>query len=158
MFSTDDNYNLYYDGAISGDQEIAFQALIAEHQLSPEFTELLKRQYNFRIKNSYNDHKKLLWIFYKVFNSFAITIFFAEEEHPHGCEYQSRIDYFVDERGNYEYEMKNILFRYDTYEMSGECSERIEKGSIGFDKDCKVRGRMGEMQLELFLKSLTGGD
>jgi hypothetical protein len=127
MFRTDDNYNLYYDGAISEDQETAFQTLIAEHQLSPEFTELLKRHYNFRIKNSYDDHKKLLWIFYKVFGSFAITIFSAEEEHPHGCEY------------------------------SDECNERIEKGSAGFEKDCKVRGKIGEMQLEPFVKSLTAG-
>jgi hypothetical protein len=151
MFRTDDNYNLYYDGAISGDQEAAFQTLIAEHQLSPKFTQLLRRQYNFRIKNSYDDHKKLLWIFYKVFGSFAITIFSAEEEHPHGCEY-------VDENGNYEYEMKNSLFKYDNYEMSDECNERIEKGSAGFEKDCKVRGNIGEMQLEPFVKSLTADD
>ncbi|UCF01341.1 MAG: hypothetical protein JSV14_13325 [Deltaproteobacteria bacterium] len=157
MFRTDDNYNLYYDGAISRDQETAFQTLIAEHQLSPEFTELLKRHYNFSIKNSYHDHKKLLWIFYKVFGSFAITIFSAEEEHPHGCEYQSRVDYFIDENGNYEYEMKNSLFKYDNYEMSDECKERIEKGSAGYEKDCKVRGYIEEMQLEPFVKSLAAG-
>ncbi len=50
MFKTDDNYNLYYDGTVSGDQETAFQTLIEEHQLSPEFTELLKRDYNFLIE------------------------------------------------------------------------------------------------------------
>jgi hypothetical protein len=158
MFKTDDNYNLYYDGTISGDQETAFQTLIEEHQLSAEFAELLKRDFNFRIKNSYDDHKKLLWIFYKVFGSFAITIFFAEEEHPHVCEYQAKVDYFVDENGNYEYEIKNSLFRYDNYEMSDECNERIEKGSTGFEKDCKVRGNMGEVQLEPFIRNLTASD
>jgi hypothetical protein len=155
MFRTDDNYNLYYDETISGDQETAFQKLIEEHQLSPEFTELLKRDYNFQIKNSYDDHKKLLWIFYTVFGSFAVTIFFAEEEHPPGCEYQARVDYFVDESGNYEYEMKNHLFQYGTYGISDECNERIEKGTIGFENDCKVKGSMREMQLESFLKSLA---
>ena len=158
MFRTDDNYNLYYDGTISGEQETAFQTLIAEHQLSPKFTELLKRHHNFGIKNSYDDHKKLLWIFYKVFGSFAITIFYAEEEHPPGCEYQSKVDYFVEENGNYEYEIKNNLFKYDNYGMSDECNERIEKGSTGFEKDCKVRGNMREMQLEPFVKSLTADD
>jgi hypothetical protein len=158
MFKTDDNYNLYYDGTVSGDQETELQTLIKEHQLSLEFMELLKRDYNFQVKNSYDDHKKLLWIFYKVFGPFAITIFFTEEEHPHGCEYQARVDYFVDERGNYEYEMKNYLFLYDDYGMSNECNERIEKGSTGFEKDCKVKGNMGEMQLEPFKKSLTADD
>ena len=158
MFRTDDNYNLYYDGTASRDQETAFQELIEEHQLSGEFTELLKRDFNFKINNSYDDHKKFLWIFYKVFGSFAITIFFAEEEHPHGCEYQARVDYFVDESENYEYEMKNHLFRYDSYGMSDECKERIEKGSTGFEKDCKVRGNMGQMQLEPFIRSLTADD
>jgi hypothetical protein len=54
--------------------------------------------------------------------------------------------------------MKNSLFKYDNYAMLDECKERIEKGSIGFEKDCKVRGNMREMQLEHFLKSLTAGD
>lgn len=158
MYRTDDNYNLYYDGTISGDQETAFQTLIAEHQLSLKFTELLKRHHDFRIKNSYDGHKKLLWILHKVFGSFAITIFSAEEEHPLGCEYQSKVDYFVDENGNYEYEMKNSLFKYDNYEMSDECNERIAEGAAGFEKDCKLRGNMGEMQLEPFAKSLTADD
>lgn len=158
MFRTDDNYNLYYDGTVSGGQETEFRKLIEEHQLSPEFMELPKRDYNFRINNSYNDHKRLLWIFYKVFGSFAITIFFAEEEHPPGCEYQVRVDYFVDERGNYEYERKNHLFQYDDSGMSKECKERIEKGLTGFEKNCDVRGNMGQMQLEPFIRSLAAND
>lgn len=158
MFRTDDNYNLYYDGTVSGDQETEFRKLVGEYQLPPEFTALLKRDYNFQINNSYDDHKKLLWIFHKVFGSFAITIFFAEEEHPPGCEYQARVDFFVDERGNYEYERKNHLFRYDNYGMSDECNDRVEKGSTGFEKDCKIRGILGKMQLEPFIRSLSAND
>jgi hypothetical protein len=68
------------------------------------------------------------------------------------------VDYFVDESGNYEYEMKNHLFKYDSYGMSDECKERVTKGYTGFEKDCKVRGNMGEMQLEPFIRSLAADD
>lgn len=155
MFRTDDNYNLYYDGAISGDQETAFQTLIAENQLSPEVTELLQRHYNFRIKNAYEDHRKLLWVLYKTLGPFAVTILFAEEEHPHGCEYQARVDFYVDASGSFDYELKNNLFLYETKNLSDECEERLAQKSIGFEADRRIKGNLMGMDLETFLERTT---
>lgn len=155
MFRTDDNYNLYYDGAISGDQETAFQTLIAENQLSSEVTELLQRHYNFRIKNAYEDHRKLLWVLYKTLGPFAVTILFAEEEHPHGCEYQARVDFYVDASGSFDYELKNNLFLYETKNLSDECEERLAQKSIGFEADRRIKGNLMGMDLETFLGRTT---
>ena len=78
MFRTDDNYNLYYDGVVSKEQEKNFKALLVQHQIATEFATLLKRDYNFRISNSYGEHKKLIWVLYKTLGLFAISALFAE--------------------------------------------------------------------------------
>ena len=155
MFRTDDNYNLYYDGMISEDQEANFKTLIEQHQLSAEFAALLKRHYNFSIPNTYGEHKKLLWILFKTLGPFAITILSAEEVHPPGCEYQVRVDFYIEANGNFDYELKNSLFLYDDYGSSDECKERIERKAIGFDKDCRVKANMGQMDLNDFIEKIT---
>ena len=40
MFRTGDNYNLYYDGLISEEQETNPKSLIMQHQISPDFAVL----------------------------------------------------------------------------------------------------------------------
>jgi hypothetical protein len=158
MFKTDDNYNLYFDGALSQDHKKNLEKLIHEYQLDPKFINLLKRQYNFRIYNSYNLHKILLWVLYEALGPYAITIFFAEIEHPAGCEYQSRVDFYLDLNGNFDYELKNSLFLYAEHDSSDECKERIDQKLIGFDKDCRVRGNISASDLETFVKSLSAED
>jgi hypothetical protein len=155
MFKTDDNYNLYYDGLISEEQETNFKSLIMQNQISTEFGALLKTDYNFNISNTYGEHKKLIWILYKTLKVFALTALFAEEAHPTGCEYEARVDFYVEGRGNFEYELKNNLFLYEDYNSSDECIERIALKSIGFDKNCKIRGNMGEMNVNDFVKDIT---
>ena len=155
MFRTDDNYNLYYDDVISQEQERDFKSLIGQHQIAIEFAVLLKRDYNFKIYNSYGEHKKLIWILYRTLGPFAITALFAEEAHPPGCEYEVRVDFYVEANGNFEYELKNNLFLYEDYGSSEECKERIARKSIGFDKNCRIRGNMEEMDLNDFVKKIT---
>ena len=155
MFKTDDNYNLYYDGVISQDQESKFKELVQKHQLQPNFIDLVKRHHNFMINNSFNLHRILLWSLYDILESYAITIFFAEAEHPLGCEYKSRIDFFVDINGSFDYELKNSLYIYGDYDLSDECEERNEHDSIGFDKDCRVRGNIRGMDLDTFLDTVS---
>ena len=158
MFKTEDNYNLYFDGVISGNNREIFAKLTRQHQLDMELANLVERHHNFRIYDSYNSHRILLWILYKALGEYAITIFFAEFEHPPGCEYQSRIDFYVAANGSFDYELKNSLFRYAENDLSGKCKERIEKESIGFDKDWKARGNMRIMDLEAFVKSISSKD
>ena len=155
MFKTEDNYNLYYDGGVSEDQATSFKNLIEEHQLSSEMTALLEKHFNFRAYNTYSDHTKLLWVLYKTLGSFAITILFAEEDHPHGCEYQARVDFIVDAGGNFDYEFKNSLFLYETHALSDPCEERFAQKTIGFDQDCRMRGSLAGMDLEAFLRKTT---
>ena len=155
MFRTDDNYNLYYDGVISKEEETTFQTLIMQNQIATEFEVLLKTDYNFKISNTYGDHKKLLWILYKTLGSFAISALFAEEAHPPGCEYEARVDFYIEANGNFEYELKNNLFLYDNYESSDECKERIAGKSIGFDKNCRIRGNIKAMDLTDFIAKIT---
>jgi hypothetical protein len=155
MFRTDDNYNLYYDGLISEEQETNFKTLIMKHQISTDFTALLKRDYNFRISNTYGEHKKLIWILYKTLKLFAISALFAEEAHPSGCEYEAKVDFYIEASGNFEYELKNNLFLYEDYGSSDECKDRIARKSIGFDKNCRIRGNMEEMGLNDFVKKIT---
>jgi hypothetical protein len=155
MFKTDDNYNLYYDGRISEEQETNFQTLIMQHQISTEFADLLKKDYNFKISNSYDEHKKLIWILYKTLGLFAISALFAEEAHPPGCEYEAKVDFYIEANGNFEYELKNNLFLYEDYGSSDECKDRIAQKSIGFDKNCRIRGNIGEMDLNDFLRKIT---
>ena len=155
MFKTNDNYNLYFDGVISLDQEASFKKLIDKHQLDVELTNLLKMHHNFTINNSYKLHKSLLWILYDTLGEYAITVFFAEAEHPLGCEYQSKVDFYVDARGNFDYESKNNLFLYDDHESSDECIARIAQKSVGFDKDCRVKGNIKGMDIEAFVESVT---
>jgi len=133
MLRTDDNYNLYYDGIVSREQETNFKTLIMRHQITTEFETLLKRDYNFRIPNTYGEHKKLIWILYKTLGLFAISALFAEEAHPPGCEYEARVDFYIEANGNFEYELKNKLFLYEDYGSSDECKDRIARKSIGFD-------------------------
>ena len=154
MFDTEDNYNLYYDGVISGDQEEEFEQLIKKYQLQPDFINLIKQHHNFVIHNSFNMHRILLWGLYQVLRSYAITIFFAETEHPHGCEYQSKIDFFVGTNGRFDYELKNSLYIHGDNNPSDECEERIEQESIGFDKDCRVRSDIRAMDLNVFVDSI----
>jgi len=155
MFETDDNYNLYYDGVVSEDQENEFKELINEYEMSGEFLNLLERHYDFRITNTYNDHKKLIWVLYKTLGSFAITIFFAEHEHPPACEYQAKADFYVEPNGNFEYELKNQVFIYDDVESSAECQERVARKSIGFDKDFRSKGNVRGMDLKDFTASIA---
>jgi hypothetical protein len=155
MFRTDDNYNLYFDGVVSKDSEANFNKLIEEYQLDAELAALLKRQHNFRIYNSYEEHKMFLWSLYRALGPFAITIFFAEDDHPRGCEYQARVDFYIDGTGNFDYELKNSLFRYEEYELTEECKERIEQKLVGFEEDCRIKGSIGEMNPEAFVKSIT---
>ncbi len=158
MFKTEDNYNLYFDGAISSDQEAIFEKLIEKYQLDAKFINLLKQHHNFRILDSYNLHRSVIWFLCQSLQSYAITIYFAEVEHPAGCEYQSKVDFYVDMSGHFDYELRNSLFLYDDYESSSECMERITQSSVGFDKDCKVRGNMRRMDLEAFVKSISSKD
>ena len=155
MFRTDDNYNLYYDGVISKEEETTFQTLIMQNQIATEFEVLLKTDYNFKISNTYGDHKKLLWILYKTLGSFAISALFAEEAHPPGCEYEARVDFYIEANGSFEYELRNNLFLYEDYGSSEECRDRIARKSIGFDKNCRIRGNMGEMALNDFIAKIT---
>ncbi len=155
MFRTEDNYNLYFDGTISAENESNFKKLLAEYELAPEFANLLTRQHNFRIYNSYNEHKTLLWVLYEILGQFAITLFFAEADHPHGCEYQSRVDFFIDAGGKFHYELKNSIFMYEDYEVSTECKERIEQGSVGFDTDCSIKDAIQGMDVKTFVKRIT---
>jgi len=155
MFETDDNYNLYYDGVVTEGQVTEFKELVKEYEISGEFLALLKRQYDFGISNTYNNHKKLIWVLYKTLGSFAITIFFAEHEHPPACEYQAKADFYVEANGNFEYELQNQIFMYDNVESSAECEERIARGSIGFDKDLKIKGNIQGMDLTDFTTSIT---
>ncbi len=155
MFRTDDNYNLYYDGVVSKEQETNFKTLIMKHQIANEFATLLKRDYNFKISNTYGEHKKLIWILYKTLRLFAISALFAEEAHPPGCEYEARVDFYIEASGNFEYELKNNLFLYEDYGSSDECKDRIARKSICFDKNCRIRGNIGEMDLNDFVKKIT---
>jgi len=155
MFRTDDNYNLYYDGTVSKEQETNFKTLIMQHQIATEFAALLKRDYNFKISNTYDEHKKLIWILYKTLGLFAISALFAEEAHPPGCEYEARVDFYIEANGNFEYELKNNLFLYEDYGSSEECKDRIARRSIGFDKNYIIRGNMGEMDLHDFVTKIT---
>ena len=155
MFKTEDNYNLYFDGMIAQVHEASFKKLIEEHQLDPEILNLLKRHYNFTISDSYNLHQILLWALYRILGSYAITIMFAEVEHPYGCEYQSRVDFYVEANGSFDYELKNSIFLYADSAQSEECKKRIEERSIGFDKDCRVQGNIGAMDLKSFVNSMT---
>ena len=155
MFRTEDNYNLYFDGVISQNNRAIMAKLIQQHQLDMEVIKLVDRHHNFRIHDSYSSHRILLWILYEALGVYAITIFFAELEHPPGCEYQSRVDFYVAGNGSFDYELKNSLFTYAERDLSDECKERIEQESIGFDKDCRVRGNMRRMDLETFEKSIS---
>jgi hypothetical protein len=155
MFRTDDNYNLYYDGVVSKEQETNFKTLIMQHQIATEFAALLKRDYNFKISNTYGEHKKLIWILYKTLGLFAISALFAEEAHPPGCEYEARVDFYIEANGNFEYELKNNLFLYEDYGSSDECKDRIARKSIGFDKNCRIRANMGKMDLNDFVAKIT---
>jgi hypothetical protein len=155
MFKTDDNYNLYYDGVISQDQEAKFRKLIQDYQLQPNLVDLVKRHHNLRVSNSFDSHRILLWSLYEVLKSYAITIFFAEVEHPSGCEYQSRVDFFVDIGARFDYELKNSLYIYGDYDPSDECKERIKQKSIGFDQDCRVKGNIDGMDSDTFVNSIT---
>ena len=155
MFRTDDNYNLYYDGVISAEQETTCETLIVQHKITAEFAGLLKRDYNFTISDTYRDHKKLIWILYEILGPFAISALFAEQDHPPGCEYEARVDFYIEANGTFEYELKNKLFLYDNYGSSEECQKRIAQKSTGFDKDCRIRGNIGGMDLPDFIKHVT---
>ena len=155
MFRTDDNYNPYYDGLISKEQESNLKNLIMQHQISTEFATLLKRDYNFKIFNKCGEHKKLIRILYKILGVFALSALFAEELSPTGCEYEARVNFYIEESGNFAYELKNNLFLYDDYGSSEKCNERIALKSIGFDKNCKIRGNMGDMDINDFVKKIT---
>ena len=155
MFNTEDNYNLYFDGRISQDQVASFEILLDRHKLDRELVNLFKTHHNFRINNSYTLHKSLLWVLFETLGPYAITIFFAEVEHPHGCEHQSRVDFYVDVNGNFDYELKNKLFLYPGYESSEECMEKIKQESVGFDNDRRTKGNIKGVDLEAFLKSIT---
>ena len=155
MFRTDDNCSLYYDGAVSPEQETNLKSLIGQHQIATQFAVLLKRDYNFKISNTYGEHQKLIWILYQTLGPYAISAIFAEEVHPPGCEYEARVDFYVEAKGNSENELKNNLFLYDDYGSSDECKERIARNSIGFDKNCRIRGNMRGMELTDFVKKIT---
>ena len=155
MFSTDDNYNLYYDGVVSKEQEASFKTLVMQHQIATEFAVLLKKDYNFNISNTYDEHKRLIWILYRTLGPFGLSAIFAEKVHPPGCEYEARVDFYVEAKGNFEYELKNSLFLYDDYGSSDECQERIARKSIGFDKNCRIRGNMGGMDLTDFVRKIA---
>ena len=64
MFKTDDNYNLYFDGSLPEDEEIKFKKLLDDHKLAPEFINLLKIDFNFRLSNTYDVDNKLIWVLY----------------------------------------------------------------------------------------------
>lgn len=155
MFKTEDNYNLYFDGRVSQNHEANFKKLIQQNQLDPELINLPKQQHNLRIYDSYKLHKVLLWILYEVLGPYAITIFFAEVEHPRGCEYQCRVDFYLGVNRRYDYELKNTLFLYEDHGLSDEYKRRVEKKSFGFDRDCRHKGEISGMDLETFVKTLT---
>ena len=155
MFKTDDNYNLYYDDKVSEGHYASLKDLIQEHQLSPELLGLLGSHFNFRIHDTYIDHRKFLWALYKTLGPYAVTILFAEEEHPHGCEYQARVDFFVDVSGSFDYELKNSIFTYETNDLSDECEDRLAQKSIGFEVDRRIKGNLLDKDLETFLEETT---
>ena len=155
MFRTNDNYYLYYDEIVSEEHYTNLKELINEHQLSSEFPALLGKHFNFTIHNTYNDHRKLLWVLYQTLGPFAVTILFAEEEHPHGCEYQARVDFYVDASGSFDYDLKNSLFQYETKKLSDECEERLAQKSIGFEVDGRIKGNLMGMDLKTFLGKTT---
>jgi hypothetical protein len=155
MFKTEDNYNLYFDGMISQAHETNFKELIEKHQLDPKILDLLKINYNFTINDSYSLHQVILWLLYKTLESYAITIIFSETDHPYGCEYQSKVDFYVEANGSFDYELKNSIFFYADSAQSEECKKRIKERSIGFDKDCRVKGNVEAMDLESFVKSIA---
>ena len=154
MFKTEDNYNLYFDGRVSQNHEANFKKLIQKNQLDPELVNLPGRQHNVRIYDSYKHHRVLLWALYEVLGPYAITIFFAEVEHPHGCEYQCRVDFYVGVNKRYDYELKNSLFLHEDHRLSDECKRRVEKKSFGFDPDCRHKGDMSGLNMEAFVKSV----
>lgn len=155
MSRTDDNYNLYFDGLVSEEQENNFKKLTDNHNLASELAGLLKIHHNFRTTNTYDQHKTLLWVLYKTLGPFAITIYFAEEDHPSGCEFQAKVDFYIDAAGNFDYERKNNLFVYEDYKLSDECEERKEQKLVGFEKDCRTKGNIKDMDSESFTKSIT---
>ncbi|UCG14704.1 MAG: hypothetical protein JSU72_09765 [Deltaproteobacteria bacterium] len=158
MYRTLDSYNLYYDGIIEKTQQNTFGKLIKKHNMNSRFEALLGQHYNYTMASSYGEYKSLLWILWQTLATFAITIFFSEDDHPPGCEYQTKVDFFIDEVGNFEYEVKNNLLIHEDEIMSKTCKERIERKSVAFDKDYKVKRNIEELTLESFIKIITQGD
>ena len=155
MLRTDDNYNLYYEGVISTEQETDFKTLIMQHHLATEFAVLLKKNYNLMISDTYGEHRKLIWVLYQILGHFVLSALFAEKVHPPGCEYEARIGFSVEANGNFAYELKNKLFLYDTYQFLEECKKRIARKSIGFDKNCRITSNIKKMDVLDFVAKIT---
>lgn len=75
--------------------------------------------------------------------------------HTESLTYEAKVDFVVEASGNFEYELKNNLFLYEDYGSSQECKKRILLKAIGFDKNCRIRGNMGDMDINDFVKKIT---
>jgi hypothetical protein len=157
MDKTNDSYNFYYDGTIKEDQEARLAELLEEHNLGTVLLGAIRQHYNFTTTNSYNEHKILLWVLWQALASYAVTVFFVEDDHPAGCEYQAKVDFVVHENGAFEYDLKNSLWIHEDEPMLDECKQRIEKKQVGFENDRKVRGNITQLTLESFIEAVTKG-
>ena len=155
MDKTNDSYNLYFDGRIEEDHEARIAEQLEEHNLDTTLVGVIKQHYNFTTTNSYKEHRILLWLLWQTLESYAVTIFFAEDPHPAGCEYQTKVDFIVHEGGAFEYELKASLWIHEDEPMLDECRERIEKKQPGFETDKKVRGNITQLTLESFIETIT---
>ena len=155
MDKTNDSYNLYFDGRVEADHEARFAEQLEEHNLDTTLVGVLRHHYNFTTTNSYNEHRILLWALWQTLESYAVTIFFTEDPHPAGCEYQAKVDFIVHEGGAFEYELKTSLWIHEDEPMLDECRERIEKKQAGFETDKKVRGNITQLTLESFVETVT---
>ena len=155
MDKTKDSYNLYFDGVITEEHEAKYHEQIEKHNLDTRLLGVLKQHYNFTTTNSYNEHKTLLWILWVTLKGYAVTIFFSEDAHPAGCEFQAKVDFFVDRSGSFEYELKNNLWIHEDEPMLDECKERVEKKLVGFGKNKKITGKIAQLTLESFIDAIT---
>jgi hypothetical protein len=156
MIRTEDSYNLYYDGEVEETQKVMYRQLIEEYQLSSDFFGLLGQEYHFTMRDSYNQHGPLIWLLSKALKTFAISIFFAEIEHPQGCRYQTKVDFMLEEQGHFVYERKNGLLMIDDDKISEECMKRMNLKSVALEDDHKVTSNRVGLSYESFVDMIRG--
>ncbi len=155
MNRKEETYNLDFDGIIAGQNQAKFRKLIEKHQLSSNFTGLLKKPHNFVTTDSYSEYKILLWILYETLERFSINILFIEDCVPEGCQFRSNADFCIDENGNFKFELKNELVIHGSLELSADCREQLKEKSETYDKDLRITGNIRGMDFQTFLESTT---